>query len=127
MIQDSIITIEIDIPPLAKREESIFILDKMIQDKKQFLLEKRNALHEMERKNEYLQTVQQDYEKYYNHIVEEKQTQLRYMDYLTKYMEDIMREGKLREEDLIRAEWEQKKIIMEITKIKDELDEMIGN
>jgi cysteinyl-tRNA synthetase len=130
MKKESILSIEIDLPfntDLAKRDIQIQKMEDMIREKKQFLLEKRDSLNDLERNNEYLQTVQNDYVKYYNHIVGEKESQMRYMEALTKYIEDIIHEGKLTEEDAIRAEWEQKKIMMEITKIKDELDKIIQN
>jgi len=126
-MKDSIISIEIDIPDLAKRDGCIQNMEKMIQEKKNFIIEKRNRMQEEERKNEFLRGINKDYEKYYHYIVNEKNNQVRFMDGLTEYIDKIIREGELKEEDLKRAEWEQQKIMMEITSIKDELNQLTKN
>jgi uncharacterized protein (DUF3084 family) len=123
-MKDSIISIEIDIPDLAKRDNCIQNMEKMIQEKKNFIIEKRNRIQEEERENEFLRAINKDYEKYYHYIVNEKNKQVRFMDGLTEYIGKMIREGELTEEDLKRAEWEQQKIMMEITSIRDELNQL---
>ena len=124
MMKDSIISIEIEIPHLAKRDACIVNMERLIEEKKNFILEKRERIQEEEKKNEFLRGINDDYQRYYHYTVNEKQNQVRLMENLTEYIEKIMREGDLTEEDLKRAEWEQQKIMMEITNIKDQLDEL---
>jgi len=126
-MKDSVISIEIDIPHLAKRDGCIQNVEKMIQEKKNFIIEKRHRIQEEEKENEFLRGINEDYENYYDYIVNEKQKQVRLMSGLTEYIGKIMREGELTEEDLKRAEWEQQKIMMEITSIKDELNQLTKN
>ena len=109
---------------LEKKEESFQNLEKMIHDKKRFIFEKRQQIEEEEKKNKFLQGIKNDYENYYDYAVEEKQKQVRFMDYLIKYIKQITSEGELTEEDFKRAQWEQQKLMMEIMNIKKDLDEI---
>jgi len=123
------IQIEIEIPCIKKehlerKEESLQNVENLIHEKKMFLLGKKGKMEEEEKKNEFLRGIRNDYEKYYDYTVEEKEKQVRFMNYLIKYIDQLMKEGELTEEDLKRAEWEQHKLMMEIMNIKKDLDEI---
>ena len=122
------IDIEIPNPPmdpdLAKNDRMIQSLDKIMQERKKFLLEKRHSLQDLERSNEYIHDIHADYKKYYQYITEEKRNQMRSMDQLLRYIDRIIQEGKLTEADIKRGEWEQQKIMMEIANIRQDLDEI---
>jgi hypothetical protein len=89
------------------------------------LLEKQKTLKQIARENEYLEMVRNDYKKYYNHIVKQKEDQIRAMNYLNQYIDEIIVNGKLTDIDLENAKLEQDELIQEMAQIKGGLDEII--
>jgi hypothetical protein len=69
--------------------------------------------------------VRNDYRKYYNHIVKQKEDQINAMNYLKQYIDEIMVDGKLTDVDLENAKMEQDELIQEMDNIKSKLDEII--
>jgi uncharacterized membrane-anchored protein YhcB (DUF1043 family) len=86
------------------------------------LFEKRNYLKKVRNQNEFLEEVISDYGKYYGYIVEQKQEQMRALDMLNKYINDLIEKENMTSENLKDAKKEQKKIIYEMKKIKKGLD-----
>ena len=91
-------------------------------DKKGF---KKKDLDKKAKVNHYLSDVKKNYSKYYNHIVKEKKQQYNALLLLQEYMDDLMKTEKLVDDQLRVAKHDQKDIIREIDKVKDELDELI--
>lgn len=110
---------------IAQKEALIQKMDDQIHEKKQFLLARRNALMNQKKNNAFLQHVKQDYEEYYNKLKEDKEKQVRHMQSLTDYVNRIIKEGGLTDGDMARAEWEQRQIMMEISKIKQQINELM--
>ena len=88
------------------------------------LLEKQKTLQQTAKENEYLEMVRNDYRKYYNHIVKQKEDQINAMNYLKQYIDEIMVDGKLTDTDLENAKMEQDELIQEMGNIKSKLDEI---
>jgi uncharacterized membrane-anchored protein YhcB (DUF1043 family) len=96
-----------------------------MEDKRRMLLEKQRTLKQIARENEYLEMVRNDYKKYYEHIVKQKEDQIRAMNYLNQYIDEIIVNGKLTDIDLENAKLEQDELIQEMDNIKGKLDEII--
>ena len=112
---------------LAQRDLYLVRIEKEMNKKKEFLLNKYNYLGEMEEDNEYLKVIRNDYNHYYNYIKKEKQDQVDAMNLLRDYIDELIVDGKMTDEDLESAESEQEKILTEIETIKNDLDKITEN
>ena len=109
---------------LAERDLYLVHIETQMEDKRRMLLEKQRTLKQIARENEYLEMVRNDYKKYYNHIVKQKEDQIRAMNYLNQYIDEIIVNGKLTDIDLENAKLEQDELIQEMAQIKGGLDEI---
>jgi hypothetical protein len=110
---------------LAERDLYLVHIDTLMDEKRKMLLEKQKTLQQTAKENEYLEMVRNDYRKYYNHIVKQKEDQINAMNYLKQYIDEIMVDGKLTDVDLENAKMEQDELIQEMDNIKSKLDEII--
>jgi hypothetical protein len=110
---------------LAERDLYLVHIDTLMDEKRKMLLEKQKTLQQTAKENEYLEMVRNDYRKYYNHIVKQKEDQINAMNYLKQYIDEIIVDGKLTDVDLENAKMEQEELIQEMANIKGKLDEII--
>ena len=110
---------------LAERDLYLVHIDTLMDEKRKMLLEKQKTLQQTAKENEYLEMVRNDYRKYYNHIVKQKEDQINAMNYLKQYIDEIIVDGKLTDVDLENAKMEQDELIQEMGNIKGKLDEII--
>jgi len=110
---------------LAERDLYLVHIDTLMDEKRKMLLEKQKTLQQTAKENEYLEMVRNDYRKYYNHIVKQKEDQINAMNYLKQYIDEIIVDGKLTDTDLENAKMEQDELIQEMDNIKGKLDEII--
>jgi SMC interacting uncharacterized protein involved in chromosome segregation len=109
---------------LAERDLYLVHIDTLMDEKRKMLLEKQKTLQQTAKENEYLEMVRNDYRKYYNHIVKQKEDQINAMNYLKQYIDEIMVDGKLTDTDLENAKMEQDELIQEMADIKSKMDEI---
>ena len=109
---------------LAERDLYLVHIDTLVDEKRKMLLEKQKTLQQTAKENEYLEMVRNDYRKYYNHIVKQKEDQINAMNYLKQYIDEIIVNGKLTDVDLENAKMEQDELIQEMDNIKGKLDEI---
>jgi hypothetical protein len=109
---------------LAERDLYLVHIDTLMDEKRKMLLEKQKTLQQTAKENEYLEMVRNDYRKYYNHIVKQKEDQINAMNYLKQYIDEIMVDGKLTDTDLENAKMEQDELIHEMADIKSKMDEI---
>jgi hypothetical protein len=109
---------------LVERDLYLVHIDKLMEEKRKMLLEKQKTLQQTAKENEYLEMVRNDYRKYYNHIVKQKEDQINAMNYLKQYIDEIMVNGKLTDTDLENAKMEQDELIQEMSDIKSKMDEI---
>lgn len=110
---------------LADRDKYLQQIEQQIAAKRKLLLNKRNYLERTLKENVFLDGVKKDYQKYRNYIVKEKQDQLRAMNILKQYTEDLVVSTKMTEANIKETKRDQKEILREMEKIKMELDEII--
>ncbi len=110
---------------LGERDKYLTQIEAQIEAKRNLLLQKRKVLKKTVKENQFLDGVKNDYEKYHNFIVNQKQSQIKAMDLLNNYISDIMVSGKLTEQDIKNSKAEQKEILGQIEKIKNDLDEIM--
>jgi hypothetical protein len=111
--------------PLAERDLHLIQIDQEIKNKKKMLVKKKKELDKKQKLNQYLDGVKNDYTKYYDYIIEEKQQQYNALILLKEYMMDLMETENLVDDQLRSAKHNQKDIIREIDNVKAELDELI--
>jgi hypothetical protein len=110
---------------LGIRDKYLTQIEAQIEAKRNLLLQKRKVLKRTVKENQFLDGVKQDYEKYHDFIVNQKQSQIKAMGLLNQYIGDIVVSGKLTEQDINNSKVEQKEILGQIDKIKKELDEIM--
>jgi len=110
---------------LGNRDQYLLQIEAQIQDKRKWLLNKRKVLKKTVKENKFLEGVKSDYEKYHNFIVNQKQQQIKAMSLLNQYIGDIIVSGKLTEKDIQQTKNEEKEILGQIDKIKNDLDEIM--
>lgn len=110
---------------LAERDLYLLQIETEIKNKKQLLVKKKKDLDQKQNLNHFLTGVTQDYQKYYNYILNEKQQQYKMLMILKEYLNDLIHTENLVDEHRRTAKHDQKHIIREIDKVKSELDDLI--
>jgi len=118
----------VDNPPytLGDRDKAILKIEKQIEEKKNMLYSRQYFLHNTVKDNDYLEGIKKDYAKYNTYIVKQKNEQIKAMELLRQYIEDIKLSGKLTEEAIVETKREQQGIVNEIDKIKKSMDKIIS-
>ena len=114
-----------EIISLGDRDTYIKQIEDQIKEKRQSLINQRGYLNRTIKENEYLEGVRNDYKKYNNYVVKQKEDQIKAMKILNQYIEDIKVSGKLTEHDIEETRKEQQEILNEIDTIKNSLNELI--
>lgn len=112
---------------VADRDNYLNQIEQQIQMKRRLLLEKRKYLEENVKENHFLENVRNDYKKYHDFILKQKQDQVKSMQFLNQYIDDLMVSGKLTEQDIVNSKREKQEIRSEVDKIKKDLDGLIKN
>jgi len=110
---------------LSERDLQLKQIEREIIGKKNLLVKKKKELDKKQLLNDYLDEVKDDYIKYYDYIVEEKQKQYNALVLLKEYMDDLITTENLVDDQLRIAKHDQKDIIKEIANVKVELDELV--
>jgi hypothetical protein len=110
---------------LAERDKYLSEIEKEIKSKKDLLLEKRKYLKEISGENRFLTNVNNDYQTYYDFIIKQKEDQMKTLNYLNDYIQDIMVNSKLTDQDIVETNQEKKRILNEIKNIRKSLEEII--
>lgn len=110
---------------LAERDRYMIQIEEQIENSKKMLLDKKKTLHKIAKENQYLEMIQNDYSKYYQYIMQQKRDQIRAIDYLKEYIDMIIVEGNLTDQDLMDARRQREELLVETGKIKQSLDELI--
>ena len=117
--------IECDELSLAERDSIFMQIEGEIEKNKQYLMEKNKYLKKVAKENRYLEMINNDYQKYYNYIIKQKRDQINAMNYLKEYLDILMIEGKLTDQDLEDARQQREHLLIETGKIKQTLNELI--
>ena len=110
---------------LANHDKYLLQIEGQIAEKRKWLLNKRKILKKTVKENRFLEGVKDDYEKYHQFIVNQKESQIKAMSLLNNYIGDIIVSGKLTEKDIKASKSEQQEILSQIDKIKNDLDEIM--
>ena len=111
---------------LGDRDNAIVKIEKQIEAKKKMLYSRQLSLNNSVQDNAYLEGIKRDYAKYNAYIVKQKNEQIKAMELLKQYIEDIKLSGKLTEEAIVETKREHQGIVNEIDKIKKSMDKIIS-
>jgi hypothetical protein len=107
---------------LAEKDDQFLNIEELIEAKRRMLLEKQKKFKLIQKQNQFLDIIKDDYSKYYNYISKQKQDQIKALEILNNYISDLTTSGKLTKNNINDAGFEQKKIIKEIRSIRKGLD-----
>jgi hypothetical protein len=102
-------------------------LQNIIEAKRNMLIRKQKQLKRISKHNNLLQQIRNDYSKYNNYIVKQKQDQLTALGLLNTYISDLSRSGNLSKNNIKDAKMEQRKIVKELNSIKHGLDKIMND
>jgi len=115
------------ISPLARRDLEFMQIQRLIDTKKHFLIEKQKKLRFITKQNCFLEEVKSDYSKYYQIIYKQKEDQIKALELINEYIQNLTISGQLSKQNIKDAKEEQKKILMELKSIKSGLDSIIND
>lgn len=113
--------------PLARRDIEFMQIQKLIDVKRQFLIEKNKKLRLITKHNCFLEEVSNDYNKYYMYIYQQKEDQIKALKIINDYIKNLTISGELSKQNINDAKEEQKKILREMRLIKTNLDSIIND
>jgi hypothetical protein len=115
----------IKIVSIPEDDVRLIQIENLIEAKKNLLIKKQKTLSQISQQNKFLGDVKNDYIKYNNFIIQQKQDQIKSFKIINDYINSLTISGKLNKYDIEDAKEEQKKIINEIKSIKHNLDDII--
>lgn len=110
---------------LKERDAQFLQLQELIEQKKRFLLENQKKLKQISKQNEFLEHIKDDYFKYNDYVVKQKNDQMNALELLNEYIHDLSNSGELSEQNIKDSKHEQRKIMKEIKHIRGSLDSLI--
>jgi len=110
---------------IAERDKQIEEMETRIYAKRFMILQRRKALETAGKQNRFLVGVKKDYDKYYKKLVKQKADQVAAIEYLTKYIDNIIEEEGLSAEKINEAKREHKELLTELRTVKKSLDEIM--
>lgn len=112
---------------LVEKDDKLLQIEELIEAKRRMLLEKQKTLKNISKQNQFLAAVRNDYTQYYNYIAQQKQDQIKALELLNEYIQDLSISGQLSKHNIDDAKFEQEKILKEVDEIKNKLDSIIKN
>ena len=120
--------IPINIPiNILQRDEQFMQIQELIDAKRQMLLDKQKKLQVITKQNHFLDVIKNDYAQYYNYISQQKNDQIKALQLLNGYINDLTVSGHLSKHNIDDAKYEQGKILHEVKSIKKGLDSIMNN
>jgi len=108
-----------------EKDNKLLELQKIIEYKKNMLIEKHKHMRTILKQNEFLEVVKNDYNEYFTYIRQQKQDQIKALELLNNYIKKLLLNDALTKYNIEDAKEEQNKILNEITQIQKNLNELI--
>jgi len=113
--------------PLEERNNQFLQLQKLIDEKRNYLYKKQKKLKSVEKQNQFLGVVRDDYRKYHSYITKQKQDQIQALQIINNYINYLTESSKLRKYNIEDAKVEQNNIMKEVDSIRGGLDEIMND
>lgn len=111
---------------VLQRDIKVQDLEKIINNKTKYLLEKRNEINQKKSLNKFLEGVHNDYNTYFKFISDQKEEQLRSLQLLNQYISSLSENQKIVENENLVLEKDRHIILTEIDAVKNELEQLIS-
>jgi hypothetical protein len=122
-----IVPIHLKIMPIAEKDNKLMQIENLIEAKKNMLIKKQKTLAQISQQNKFLGDIKNDYVKYNNYIIQQKEDQINSFKIINDYINSLIISGKLSKYDIKDAKEEQNKILNEIKGIRNNLDDVIND
>ena len=109
---------------ISERDLLIAKIKDQINIKQDHLLEQFKDLKKNKEKNEYLESIKNDYAKYFNYISSVKSDQLNAFENINKYLDKIGCQLKTTDSLLKEIYKDQQEVVDQISKLKTELNKI---
>jgi len=106
---------------LGERDLCLMKMEQQIEAKYQFLLAKQRELIEKEKDNKCLTVVKNEYNKFYQILMREKEEQMVNLKVIYDYIQHIMKTGELMPADVEKLQFDLDDILKELRKIRERL------
>ncbi len=113
--------------PLEERNMQFLQIQDLIDKKRDYLYKKQKKLKSIEKQNNFLGVVRDDYRKYHSYITKQKQDQIEALQIINNYINDLTESGKLSKYNIEDAKVEQEKIMQEVDSIRAGLDDIMND
>jgi hypothetical protein len=110
---------------LSERDLYLYDIEDQIKARRELILNKKQMLDKKQKVNHFLAGVKNDYQKYYQYIVNEKQQQYNSMKVLQNYLDDLIKTDKFTNNEIHNVKHDQTELLTEMDKIKSELEKLI--
>jgi len=111
---------------IVKRDKMIVQLQGAIKENQNSIFVQLKALDGVQKENRFLDAVYEDYRRYRDYIIHEKEREKRQMEQLIHYLEKILLESSLTDAMNRRALMEQNRILGQLDTVKSELDKLVS-
>jgi len=111
---------------LATRDKVIGLLRSEINKTQDTVIDYLEEAKNVQNENAFLESVTNDYKRYHNYILSEKERERKQLQTLMGYLDKVLQEAGLSAEMANRARFQQNQILGEMDKIKGELDKITG-
>jgi hypothetical protein len=111
---------------IAEKDLHLLQIQEEIRNKKNLLIKKKKDLDKNYKLNDFLSNVKDDYTRYYDYILNEKQQQYNALILLKEYMSDLSKTENVVDEQMRHIKYDQRDILKEIDKVKAELDNLMA-
>jgi hypothetical protein len=112
---------------IANRDMLINLLNNKINELQKYKMGNIKQVKENQEKNIFLKEVVNDYKKYNDYILSQKQAQERQIEFLIQYLDKSMKEVGVTESTLIQSKIERENLLKELNKVKKNIDELINS
>ena len=112
---------------LKERNNQFLQIQQLIEAKRDLLYNKQKKLKSIQKQNEFLGVVRDDYRKYQDYISKQKADQIQALQIINGYLNDLTETGELSKYNIEDAKAEQKKIMGEVNSIRAGLDNIMND
>ena len=112
---------------LKERNNQFLQIQQLIEAKRDLLYNKQKKLKSIQKQNEFLGVVRDDYRKYQDFISKQKADQIQALQIINGYLNDLTETGELSKYNIEDAKAEQKKIMSEVNSIRAGLDNIMND
>ncbi len=111
--------------PVLQKNNQFMQIQQLIDSKRELLERKQKTLKKIQKQNQFLGVVRDDYRKYQDYITQQKHDQINALQIINNYIDDLTQTGKLSKYNIEDAKVEQEKIMQEVDSIRAGLDDIM--